>query len=72
MSELTEITEEELREAIKDAVENIYLTQRALAEKMNLSTTYVNDIILGTTPISDNVARFFGYELIKKYRELPE
>jgi len=65
-----EITEDDLREVIQRSVEVKYRTQKALADAMGVSPTYVYLIVNGKTTISDEIARFFGYCLVKKYQEL--
>lgn len=63
---MSEITEPQLRKIIVQAVEQ-YGSQKALAEAANISTTYLNEIVNRGKPISDTVAKFFGYRLVKKY-----
>jgi plasmid maintenance system antidote protein VapI len=63
---MAEITEEELRKKIVQAVAE-YDGQKALAKAIGISTTYINNIIRHGNPISNTVSEFFGYRLVKKY-----
>ncbi len=68
---MSEITEDQLRQIIKDSIGPLktYPSQTALAKAMGKSKQYINDIILRGKPISDNVATFFGYKLVKIYSD---
>jgi plasmid maintenance system antidote protein VapI len=63
---MSEITEEELRKKIIQAVAE-YDGQKALAKAIGISPTYINDIVRHGKPISNTVSEFFGYRLVKKY-----
>jgi len=64
-----EILEWELRDIIIESTKpgGKYGSQVALARAMNISKQYLNDIILRQKPISNKVAKFFGYRLEKRY-----
>jgi hypothetical protein len=63
---MNEITEPDLRNIIIQAVQE-YGSQKALAAAKKISATYLNEIVNRDKPISDTVARKFGYRLVKKY-----
>ena len=63
------ILEEELRTIIRAATrpDGTYGSQTALALAMNKSINYISLIVRGKTSISNEVAGFFGRELVKTY-----
>jgi hypothetical protein len=46
-------------------------TQKAVAEMLNISPAYLNDILLGRKAISDRMARRLGYRRIISFEKLP-
>jgi len=69
---MKEILEEDLRNIIRDAAgpNGTHGSQKSLAQAMGKSAQLINNILLRKAPISNNVARFFGYRLIKKYQQI--
>ena len=68
---MSEMTETQMRERIADAVEE-HGSQVALAQKMEITPAYLNDILKREKPISDKIADFFGWTLVKIYRKKPQ
>lgn len=62
----TMLTETEMLVLITGAVSK-YGSQKALADAMDISPAYLNDILHGRRAISDEVAAFFGRKLVKLY-----
>ncbi len=56
----SEITLIQLHSNISNFIEN-QGSQKKAAEILGISPQYLNDIIMGRRPISDRVARKFGY-----------
>jgi len=71
---MKKITEKELRKIIRDSIgpRKTYPSQKSLAQAMGVSEQYVSDILRHLKPISNNVAMFFGYRLVKIYKEMVE
>lgn len=59
MEDITDPAREELERLIAKVG-----TQKAAADKLGLSTSVVNDIVLGRRPISRNVLGKLGYERV--------
>ena len=53
-------TETEMLDVIRQAAE-FYGSQKNLAKKMNVSQSYLSDILKGKREVSENVAAFFGF-----------
>ncbi len=66
MEEKKEVTQPEMRNIISDSVKQ-YGSQKALAEAINISETYLSGILNKGLPISNTVANFYGRTLVKKY-----
>lgn len=69
---MKEILEEDLRTIIRAATRKngTYGSQKALAQAMGVTSQYVSHILLKKASISNPVANFFGYRLVKKYQEI--
>lgn len=60
------LTEDEFRQEIINTAKSMG-SQKALAEKMQITASYLNDVILGKRGITDTIARFFGRRVMKVY-----
>jgi plasmid maintenance system antidote protein VapI len=61
-----EITKEELANILGEMVTK-WGSQKAVAEHLGISNSYLSDILSGMRPASDTVARKLGYKRIVKY-----
>jgi len=52
-----------IRKKIKAKWDSIACSQKSLASEMGISPQYLSEILSGDKPITDNIARKFGYRM---------
>jgi plasmid maintenance system antidote protein VapI len=68
MSKDNEITEEEILKIIMQMVDK-WGSQRAVADQLEISAAYLNDILRGNRDVSNKVAKRLGYTKIIRFRK---
>jgi plasmid maintenance system antidote protein VapI len=68
MSKQPEITHEEMLKIIKAKVDELG-SQKKVAEYLEVSSAYLNDILSEKRAVSDAVAQKLGYRRVVKFRK---